>query len=94
MPTFRCLMRGENFPGTVLGEADPIGFYATRYVNAESANLAELAALDLLKHDPTLSVAPDARTKDAQVFFEEIEELAPGHAPGPNAGFSFFVMGT
>ena len=94
MPTFRCLMRGENFPGIVLGEADPIGFYATRYVDAEYAGLAEVAALELLKRDPTLSVAPDARTKDAKVFFEEIEELAPGHVSGPNAGFSFFVMGT
>ena len=94
MLIFRCLMRGENFPGVLLGKVDPVGFYATRYVEAASAEDAELAALALLRDDQTLSVPAQARTENAQVFFEEIEELSTGDEQGANAGFTFFSMGT
>jgi hypothetical protein len=52
-------MRGEDFPGAILGKAEPIGFYVTRFVDAESDDDAELAALELLRNDESLSTPPD-----------------------------------
>ena len=89
MPLFRCLMRGENFPFDVDGAWKSVGFYATRFVDAASAEEAEAAALGLLKADPAL--ARESSTpglEHARVVFEEIEEVAA--VTGPNAGFTFF----
>ncbi|HSX59683.1 MAG TPA: hypothetical protein VLF18_05750 [Tahibacter sp.] len=94
MPIFRCLMRGENFPGALLGKSGPLGFYATRFVDAESPKAAELAALELLRTDPSLAVPPEARTTDAKVFFEAIEALEPAHERESGRGFTFFPMET
>jgi len=94
MPTYRCEILGEHFPGVILGEPDPIGFYTTRFIEAPSAAEAELAALAMLRDAPELQVAPEARSADARVYFEQIDELAPGEAPGHNIGFVFFRMGT
>jgi len=94
MPKYRCLMRGENFPEVLLDKTSPIGFFATRFVDADSASNAELAALDLLRRDQARSVPPESRTSGAHVFFEAIEELSPNDNRDEGAGFSFFVMGT
>jgi hypothetical protein len=34
MAWFRCFLRGEHFPGELVGEAGPIGFYVTRFVSS------------------------------------------------------------
>ncbi|GAB2524003.1 hypothetical protein [Lysobacter humi (ex Lee et al. 2017)] len=95
MPVFRCFIRGENFPGSLLGQAEPIGFFATRFVEAASAAEAEMVALDLLRQDPTFdAVGPEDRMEDARVYFEEIDEEPADFERGPGKGFSFFPMGT
>ena len=95
MPVFRCFIRGENFPGSLLGQAEPIGFFATRFVEAESPAEAELAALALLRQDPTFNaVGPEDRMEDAKVYFEEIDEEPADSECGPGKGLSFFPMGT
>ena len=95
MPVFRCFIRGENFPGSLACRAEPVGFYATRWVEADSSAEAEMLALELLRNDSTLgSVPPEQQTKDAQVFFENIEEVLPEPGRGSGAGFTFFPMGT
>lgn len=93
MPTYRCLMRGENFPGRLLGESKPVGFLTTRFVEAQSPQEAESLALALLRGDETLAVPTEFRSKDAEVFFEAIDEVQSG-TNSPSQGFSFFVMGT
>ncbi|WP_166213031.1 hypothetical protein [Cognatiluteimonas telluris] len=95
MPVFRCLIRGENFPGSLACQAEPVGFYTTRWVEAESPAEAEGLAVGLLREDPTLnSVAPEQRTEDAQVYFESIEEVLPEPGRGSGTGFTFFPMGS
>ena len=93
MPIFRCEILGEDFPGLILGESDPIGFYTTRFIDAPSAAEAEQAALAMLRDAPQLQVPPEARSDKARIFFEQITELATGEAPGVNIGFVFFRMG-
>lgn len=92
MPVFRCFIRGENFPGKLVGQVAPIGFYTTRFVDAETPEQAEMLAVGLLRVDEDLDVAPEHRTPDAKVYFEKIEEVPAEMERKPNKGFSFFTM--
>lgn len=94
MPFFRCLIRGDNFPGKLIGQKKLIGFYTTRYVEADSPEQAELLAVEQLRNDPDLEVPSEYRTQDARVFLEEIDEISSEAERAPNKGFTFFVMGT
>ncbi|MCW2004286.1 hypothetical protein FHY30_003085 [Xanthomonas arboricola] len=95
MSLFRCFIRGEHFPGSLLGESEPVGFYTTRFVEAPSALDAERAALALLRAEPEFElVRPEDRMEDAQVYFEKIEEVPEELGRGPDGGFTFFPMGT
>src|SRR3546814_1282278 len=77
MPLFRCIICGENFPGTLLGQEELVGFYTTRFVEADSPEQAEIMAIELLRNDPSLDVSSEHRTQSAKVFFEDIDEV-PG----------------
>ena len=94
MPLYRCLILGENFPGVLLGETEPVGFYTTRFVEAAHPEEAESLALEMLRHDKALKVPPEARAKDARIHFEQIEEVPAETDRRPNSGVSFFVMGS
>ena len=96
MKLFLCFILGENFPGKILSQPTPIGFYTTRFVRAENADAAETAALSLLRDDGSLNVDPNERSPDAKIFFESIEEIdeLPEGCQEPGGGFTFFTMGT
>jgi hypothetical protein len=94
MPLFRCLIRGDNFPGKLIGKRKPVGFYTTRFIEAATAEQAEMLAVELLRTDPNLDAAPKHRTGDARVYFEEIHEVPEETERKPNKGFTFFLMGT
>ena len=92
---YRCLAHGENFPGAILSRVEAIGFYTTRFVVAKNAQAAEMLVLEMLRAEPGLQL-PDGVVKpmDARVSFEKIEEVPSDTPPQPNAGFTFYVMGT
>ena len=94
MPLFRCMIRGENFPGRILGQEDAIGFYTTRFVEADSAPEAEVFAVELLRSDDALIVPGKYKTIDAKIYLEIIDEVPPETERKPNKGFTFFTMGT
>ncbi|WP_296252267.1 hypothetical protein [uncultured Stenotrophomonas sp.] len=94
MPLYRCLICGENFPGALLGKRSPVGFYATRFVEAASRDDAEALALDQLRNEDELNIPAELRSEDARVFFEEITEINADSERLPNSGFTFFVMGS
>lgn len=94
MPLFRCFIRGDNFPGKLIGRKKPAGFYTTRFVEASSAEEAEILVVDVLRNDPDLDVAQKYRTQDAKIYFESTDEVSPGTERKPNKGFTFFPMGT
>ncbi|MGE8214506.1 hypothetical protein [Stenotrophomonas sp.] len=94
MPLFRCSICGENFPGILVGQNAPVGFYATRFIEAASPEEAEAIALERLRAEPTLDVPAGFRTEDARVLFEAIVEVNPHTERGPESGFSFFIMGS
>jgi len=76
MPWFQCFIRGEKFPGFILRQKKPVGFYTTRYVDAPDVEAAEAKALAQLKKDKTLAVPRFRRNRMARVHFEEMRELA------------------
>ena len=92
MPLYRCFIRGENFPGELIGQTTAIGFHATRFVDAQSAHEAERIAVAALREDAALTVTVDPRVKNAKVFFESIEEVPSDTERVPNTGFAFFSM--
>jgi hypothetical protein len=92
MPLYRCFIRGENFPGELIGQTTAIGFHATRFVDAQSAQEAERIAVAALREDAALTVTVEPRVKNAKVFFESIEEVASDTERVPNTGFAFFSM--
>ena len=92
MPWYRCLVRGENFPfeGKPGSGVIPHGFYATRWVEADTAEPAEMAALSLLRSEEAFATpSGHAVSKDARVYFEKIEEVS---GPQTQGGASWFPM--
>ena len=94
MALFRCDIRGEDFPGLIIGESRPVGFYTTRFVEADSMDAAKAKALEVLKGDEALNISPKARSTDAKIYFENIVAVPADTETIPNCGFTFFVMGT
>jgi hypothetical protein len=92
MPLFRCFIRGENFPGELIGQTAAVGFHATRFVNAGSVEEAERIAVAALREDAALTVTSKPRVKNAKVYFESIEEVPADTERVPYSGFSFFSM--
>jgi hypothetical protein len=90
MPLFKVLLHGKRFPGVILGKSDPIGFYATRFVQAPNAREAEAAALVTLRTAPELQLAPEHRAPDAEVFIEDLMEVSAETEQKPNSGFTFY----
>jgi hypothetical protein len=93
MALYRCLIRGDNFPGELIGQSSAIGFHATRFVDAPSTEEAERLAVAALRQDAALTVSVEPRTKNAKVYFESIEEVPADTERVPNSGFTFFPMG-
>ena len=95
MTWFRCLIEGENFPGVLADCDELIGFYTTRFVEAESQEETEINALANLKAEESLQLPEGVLPpSNAKVYFVEIEEIMKSEVPEVNTGFSFYVMGT
>ena len=93
MAWFRCFIRGENFPG---GEDDPdrpLGFFTTRFVEADHPDAAEARGLEALRAHPWLaSLRGHPLAVRARVFFQEIEEVPGDRVPAEPPGLTFFPM--
>lgn len=99
MGWFRCLVRGERFPGALIGEPGAVGFYVTRFVFVESddPDEAEAAVLRSLRDEPALRLPSDPSPpieadapSRARVFFEEVEPVDTRDVPDVAPGFAFF----
>jgi hypothetical protein len=89
MSHYRVLLSGQNFLVPFEGQVQRLGFFTTRFVEAESAEEAKHAALALLRGDERLR--PLNRREDSpRVFFDEVEEIQPSEVPAVTPGFSFF----
>lgn len=92
MKQYKVLVRGENFLINLDGVNQKVGFYTTRFVEAESEKEAEYAVMDMLRSDPELiQVVLNEESALPVMFAEEIEELESFKGlPVAGAGFSFY----
>jgi hypothetical protein len=90
---YKCFITGENFPGELVDQDYSVGFYTTRFVQAESEEAAELVGLDLLRTEDRLQLPEGVMpSESARVYFEEIMEVGESDVPEIQAGFVFFEM--
>ena len=102
---YRCFHSRRELPGQLahsaalveiarpVGAQEPVGFFVTRFVEADSAEQAEQKALLLLRSEPKLA-PPEGSTPTglARVFFDEISEVRPEAVPDPQPGIAFYPM--
>jgi len=93
MKHFRVFLRGANFLLTFDGQQTRMGFYTTRFVQANNPEGAELLAVDLLRSDKTLRRAANLKTDPPMIFADEIAEVAADDVPDVSSGFTFFPHG-
>jgi hypothetical protein len=90
---FRCLIRGEQFPGRIIGDDRPVGFYVTRFVEAASLADAEYAVVQKLTLEPKLAgIALPLSSAGARVEIEEIAEVRRDEVPPVQPGFAWHPM--
>lgn len=93
MKWYKCSLQGVNFPGELINESKLIGFYTTRFVEANTVDEAELIAISLLRNDKKLKLPSGTKPpKDAKISFEKVEEIDINEVPGEQMGFTFYVM--
>ena len=93
MTHYRVFLRGENFQMEVAGKSTRMGFFTTRFVQANNRDGAELLAVDLIRNDRWLKGAvSNPRTDSPRIFAEEIEAVEGAGVPDVGSGFSFFPM--
>lgn len=93
MPWFRCFLRGENFPGELIGEPGMIGFFTNRFVEASDEDEAETLALKQLRGEHRLDPPPGYISLGiARVYFEETVEVDPDEVPAQKQGLAFYPM--
>lgn len=95
MPWFRCLIEGRNFPGILANVDKPIGFFTTRFIEADNPEHAKLLVLAKLKNEESLQLPPNYPKKtEARVFFEKVTQVNQAEVPEIDQGFAFYEMDT
>jgi hypothetical protein len=84
------VLNGQNFLLRVEGEVCRMGFYTTRFVEADDERAAEVAAVDLIRADPKLQVVTNDRSDPPMIYADEVVEVAGPDPEYPNAGYAFY----
>ena len=90
---YRVVLKGENFEIVTENKVTNMGFYTTRFVNAESLDEAEMKAIELIKNDEYLlkSVVPNSSV-EPMIYVEAIYQAKWWNRVG-GKGFTFWDMG-
>ena len=76
MPWFRCLIHGSQFSIALDEDAKVLGFFTTRFVEADNAEQAKSLGLAALKAERFFAdEVMSGQSPDAKLEFEEIVEL-------------------
>jgi hypothetical protein len=94
MNHYRVLLKGQNFLLKINGEPERLGFFTTRFVQANNRDGAELLAIDLIRSDTWLrNSVLNERSDPPRIFAEEIDVVEASEVSEVGSGFSFFPMG-
>jgi hypothetical protein len=91
---FSVVIEGKNFPARMLSDAaSPVGFFATRFIEANDAKAAELTAVQMLKDEfmPLLG-EPLPQDGTPTLHLDEISEVSEFPAQPPGSGASWFIV--
>ena len=92
---FKCFVAGRNFSGVLVGDSNPVGFYTTCFVRARSKELAEVAALGLVRADKRLELPNGCLPlPNESIAVEEIIEVNADTVSGHSQGFVWYDMET
>ena len=90
---YRVFLRGVNFLLTVDGKPTRMGFYTTRFVQANNRDGAELLAVDLIRQDKRLKESvSNERSDPPMIFADEIDVVDESEVPESSYGYAFFPM--
>jgi hypothetical protein len=90
---WRVYLRGENFLLSLDGKPARMGFYTTRFVQANTRDGAEILAVDLIRQDRWLrDSTSNQRTDPPRIFADEIDAVDASAVPDVAAGYTFFPM--
>jgi hypothetical protein len=92
MKKYSVLVHGQNYLIPIDGEIENLGFYTTRYVEAEDSNLAEFNAVEIIRNDAELNeTLKNSDDNPPMLLAEEITELKNfGEVDPPGSGYSFY----
>ena len=92
---FKCFVAGRNFSGVLVGDSNPVGFYTTCFVRARSKELAEVAAIGLVRADKRLELPSGCLPlPNESIIVEEIIEVNTDAVPRHAEGFVWYEMET
>jgi len=92
MQKYRTILRGENILMDVKGAKRRYGFFATRFIEAETPAEAESKSLALVRNDPELRQSVRNEDVDPPVIvLEELEALKQFDGSDiPGSGYTFY----
>src|SRR5687768_6172626 len=92
MKKFRVFVRGENFLINLDDVEQKLGFYTTKYVEAQNEEAAEHIVMNMLRDDPKLAKGVlNDKSDPPMMYAEEVEEIESFEAvPLPGSGFAFY----
>lgn len=92
MKKFRVFVRGENFLINLDGVEQKVGFYTTRYAEAQDEEAAEYVVMDMLREDPKLAKGVlNDKSDPPMMYAEEVEEIESFEGLRlPGTGFVFY----
>ncbi len=92
MAKYLVRLNGLNFQIEMDGEVRRVGFFTTRFVEASSAEAAEMKAVEMVRHDETLRAGVrNGRGDTPLIHLDEVAEVDHFPADYPNTGYSFYV---
>ena len=92
MKKFKVFVRGENFLIALDDVEQKLGWYTTRYVEAQNEEAAEHIVMDILRGDSKLAKGVlNDKSDPPMMYAEEVEEIDSFEGlPLPGTGFAFY----
>ena len=93
MPKYQVLLEGRDFPARLSDDGKCLGFFTTRFVEADDAEAAECLAVNLVRDELWDFVGP-AQEGDStpMMSLDEISVIDDLPDDGPGRGFTWFPM--
>ena len=93
MPNFLVRIEGRDFPARLSDDGKDLGFFTTRYVEAEDVEAAELRAVGVIRSELLEWIGPPQEGDPTPMMtldkVVEVDEMPQG---GPGEGFTWYPM--